>query len=197
MHHHTDPHIRVHVFCCVLALMTAHLMRRQAARAGLHELLRRRTGLGSLNGSLHRLRCAATVDDLVARVPHEVVMLGFNRALFSWVEQGHWMPQAAYTRSGPDEARAMMDAGAPPYWHVRDLLEAEMIRSRSPVVVRQALKNPRVHPELLSVTHSHSYVAARWWRKAMLSASCTRTRTSTLAPSTTSTGICSRCSAKV
>jgi DNA-binding CsgD family transcriptional regulator len=125
-----------------------------------HELLRRRTGLGSLNGSLHRLRCAATVDDLVARVPHEVVMLGFNRALFSWVEQGHWMPQAAYTRSGPDEARAMMDAGAPPYWHVRDLLEAEMIRSRSPVVVRQALKNPRVHPELLSVTHSHSYVAA-------------------------------------
>jgi hypothetical protein len=35
MHHHTDPHIRVHVFCCVLALMTAHLMRRQAARAGL------------------------------------------------------------------------------------------------------------------------------------------------------------------
>jgi DNA-binding CsgD family transcriptional regulator len=87
-------------------------------------------------------------------------MLGFNRALFSWVEQGHWVPRSAYTRSGPDEARAMMDAGAPPYWHVRDLLEAEMIRSRSPMVVRQALNNPRVHPELLSVTHSHSYVAA-------------------------------------
>jgi transposase len=33
--HHTDAQIRVHVFTCVLALMTAHLMRRQAARAGL------------------------------------------------------------------------------------------------------------------------------------------------------------------
>jgi transposase len=35
MHHHTDAQIRVHVFCCVLALMTAHLMRREAARANL------------------------------------------------------------------------------------------------------------------------------------------------------------------
>lgn len=36
MHHHTDAQIRVHVFCCVLALTTAHLMRRQAAHAGLN-----------------------------------------------------------------------------------------------------------------------------------------------------------------
>jgi len=35
MHHHTDAQIRVHVFCCVIALITAHLMRRQAAHAGL------------------------------------------------------------------------------------------------------------------------------------------------------------------
>jgi transposase len=35
MRHHTDPQIRVHVFTCVLALMTAHLMRRQTAHAGL------------------------------------------------------------------------------------------------------------------------------------------------------------------
>ena len=35
MFHWTDPHIRVHVFYCVLALAVAHLMRREAARAGL------------------------------------------------------------------------------------------------------------------------------------------------------------------
>ncbi len=35
MYHHTDAQIRVHVFCCVLALTTAHLIRRQAARAGI------------------------------------------------------------------------------------------------------------------------------------------------------------------
>ena len=36
MHHWTDAKIRVHVFYCVLALSIAHLMRREADRAGLH-----------------------------------------------------------------------------------------------------------------------------------------------------------------
>jgi transposase len=36
MHHWTDSKIRVHVFYCVLALTIAHLMRREAERAGLH-----------------------------------------------------------------------------------------------------------------------------------------------------------------
>ena len=35
MHHWTEHNIRVHVFTCVLALQIAHLMRRQAAQAGL------------------------------------------------------------------------------------------------------------------------------------------------------------------
>jgi transposase len=36
MHHWTEQKIRVHVFYCVLALTIAHLMRREAERAGLH-----------------------------------------------------------------------------------------------------------------------------------------------------------------
>ena len=50
MHHWTDSKIRVHVFYCVLALATAHLMRRRAAQAGLHlsvrELLDQLAGIG-------------------------------------------------------------------------------------------------------------------------------------------------------
>ena len=50
MHHFTDTKIRVHVFTCVLALAVAHLMRRQAAQAGLHlsvrELLDHLAGIG-------------------------------------------------------------------------------------------------------------------------------------------------------
>jgi transposase len=50
MHHWTDSKIRVHVFTCVLALALAHLMRRRAARAGLHlsvrELLEHLAGIG-------------------------------------------------------------------------------------------------------------------------------------------------------
>jgi len=50
MHHWTEHNIRVHVFTCVLALQIAHLMRRQADRAGLHlsvrELLSQLAGIG-------------------------------------------------------------------------------------------------------------------------------------------------------
>jgi transposase len=50
LHHFTDQHIRVHLFTCVLALQLAHLMRRLAARHGLHlsvrELLAQLAGIG-------------------------------------------------------------------------------------------------------------------------------------------------------
>lgn len=50
MHHWTDSKIRVHVFYCVLALAIAHLMRREAANAGLQlsvrELLNILAGIG-------------------------------------------------------------------------------------------------------------------------------------------------------
>jgi transposase len=50
MFHWTEHNIRVHVFTCVLALQIAHLMRRQADRAGLHlsvrELLSQLAGIG-------------------------------------------------------------------------------------------------------------------------------------------------------
>jgi transposase len=40
MHHWTDSKIRVHVFYCVLALAVAHLMRREAAQAGMRMSVR-------------------------------------------------------------------------------------------------------------------------------------------------------------
>jgi transposase len=48
MFHWTDQKVRVHVFYCVLALAVAHLLRRQAAQAGLH--LSVRELLGTLAG---------------------------------------------------------------------------------------------------------------------------------------------------
>ena len=50
MFHWTDQKIRVHVFCCVLALAVAHVMRREAEHAGLRmsvrELLATLAGIG-------------------------------------------------------------------------------------------------------------------------------------------------------
>lgn len=44
MFHWTDSKIRVHVLCCVLALAVAHLMRREAARSGIHMSVRELVG---------------------------------------------------------------------------------------------------------------------------------------------------------
>ena len=50
MHHWTEHNIRVHVFTCVLALQTAHLMRRTAALSGqrlsVRDLLAQLEGIG-------------------------------------------------------------------------------------------------------------------------------------------------------
>jgi len=50
IHHFTDHKIRIHLFTCVLALSVAHLMRREAERAGLRlsvpVLLRELSGIG-------------------------------------------------------------------------------------------------------------------------------------------------------
>jgi transposase len=44
MHHWTEHNIRVHTFTCILALQIAHLMRREAERAGLHLSVRELLG---------------------------------------------------------------------------------------------------------------------------------------------------------
>jgi transposase len=73
MHHWTDQKIRVHVFYCVLALAVAHLMRRQAAHAGLHlsvrELLEHLAGIGETvllhhNGGKGRPRAQRILTDM-------------------------------------------------------------------------------------------------------------------------------------
>jgi hypothetical protein len=48
MFHWTDSKIRVHVFYCVLALMVARLMTREAGQAGMH--MSARELLDTLNG---------------------------------------------------------------------------------------------------------------------------------------------------
>lgn len=133
-----------------------------AARLQLqtHELTRRRESVNALQTALRRMRAAGSVDALAAQVPREVSALGFQRVLFSWVDQARWVPESTFTSSGPQEARAIMEAGDAPYWHTRDLLESEMIRQRRPMLVSDALGNPHVHLDIQAVMHSTSYVAA-------------------------------------
>jgi transposase len=86
MHHWTEHNIRVHTFTCVLALQLAHLMRRQADRAGLHlsvrELLSQLAGIGETvliypsTGGRPRARRMTTEISADQRKLHELFELG-------------------------------------------------------------------------------------------------------------------------
>lgn len=124
------------------------------------ELDQRRRCLESVHRSLRRIGTTTTVAELADRVPHEAAALGFRRTLFSWVDQARWVPQSVHITDDPELARKVMEAGSPPYWQIRDLLEGEMVRRRRPMLVRDALDSKRVHRDIQEVMHSRSYVAA-------------------------------------
>ncbi|WP_141013623.1 LuxR C-terminal-related transcriptional regulator [Nocardioides sambongensis] len=142
----------------------------RAARLRLRteEVVRRRDVTERLQRALRNLQQVESTADLVSQVPDEVAALGFRRVLFSWVDQARWVPVSFHTETGPEEARAVMEAGQPPYWDLHRLLEGEMITHRRPMLVRNALDNPRVHQDIQAVMHSHSYVAAPVIRRAQV-----------------------------
>ncbi|CUU56518.1 GAF domain-containing protein [Parafrankia irregularis] len=123
--------------------------------------LRGRGSPGMLARVLQRLRAATTVAELTELIPNLTAELGYDRVLLSWVRHGRWIPCAARTCSDPDEAAAIVAAGGTPaYRRIHGLLEDEVVRSCSTILVRDVKGNPRVHTQLLAVTHSRSYVAA-------------------------------------
>ena len=134
----------------------------RAARADIlaYELSRQRSMLPILTAALAHLRASATTDDLVESIPLECAALGYERAMFSWVQNERWVPRSTYTTSGPEEGRSLLEAGAPPYHHTRDLVEIDVVRKRRPILVLDADTNPRVHPTISPVSRSNTYVAA-------------------------------------
>jgi DNA-binding CsgD family transcriptional regulator len=112
--------------------------------------------------SLQRLRQATTVDEFTRQLPIEVVNLGYVRSLFSWADDNlRWVAQAAHSMQGSEESRRLVEAGQlKPFRNLRDYYEFEMIRDRRPILLRGISKSSQVHPELLKVTESESYVAS-------------------------------------
>lgn len=137
-----------------------HEVRLTQAELAAGELAKERSLLPVLNQALDELRAAATIVDLVEAIPFQSVQLGYDRALFSWVERERWVPRTAHIADGPAVARALVDAGGPPYAHTRDMLEKDIVRARRSLLVRNVEGNPRVHQGLWAVTHSRGYVAA-------------------------------------
>ena len=125
------------------------------AMASHNEMMQR------VDQSLQRLRAVDTIEDFAHELPKEVVSLGFVRSLFSWAEGLHWVAESAHSTQGEDESRRLVQAGRQqPYFDIREFFEHEMIRERRPILRQNIRKSRRVHPELMKITESESYVAS-------------------------------------
>lgn len=123
-------------------------------------IARQRSLMTQVAEGIARLRDIRTFDDLAESIPMETCQLGYDRAMFSFVDREHWVPRATWGLSDTQEARQILDAGSPPYVHVRDLMEVDVVRSRTPILVTDCEVNPRMHPRIWPVSQSKTYVAA-------------------------------------
>jgi DNA-binding CsgD family transcriptional regulator len=111
--------------------------------------------------AINRLRAAVSTSALAERIPVEACLMGFSRALFSYVKHGTWIACSAFAGDDHAMAVAMVEAGtANPRRLAGPLLEGEMVRRGQPILVRNAQNDARVHNELAAITKSAEYVAA-------------------------------------
>ena len=149
------------------ALPDAHtatlMLESVAAQAGVKDaLLQRRADLASgAREALSALRNAPSASALAERAPIEARRIGFRRALFSKIERGTWLARSGFAVDDPDFGGALVEIGlANPRRLNGPLLESEMVRRGTPMVITDPQSNPRVHAEFIRYTGTTSYVAA-------------------------------------
>ncbi|WP_075315390.1 LuxR C-terminal-related transcriptional regulator [Pseudonocardia sp. Ae707_Ps1] len=139
-------------------LVQTYQVRTAARETGFR---RRSEAFSAVQDVLDRLRPASTVAELIERAPIELGRLGYERCLISKLHRGRWIARSAYVRDDPGAASAIREAGSrSPRQLDRTLIESELVRRKSSILVTDPQTNPRVHRELLAVTDTKAYVAA-------------------------------------
>lgn len=129
------------------------------ARRATHEVVP--SVLTAVADMMGRLRSAGTAAAVLERAPREVARLGYDRCMVSRVHEGRWIAQSSYVRGDVDLADAMTAAGRDaPIELGRELVESELVRRRSPMLVRDAQRNPHTHRRLIDLTGTTDYAAA-------------------------------------
>jgi DNA-binding CsgD family transcriptional regulator len=145
------------------AKATALVLRTVVAEAEIKDsLIQRRAEVAlGVRDALSTLRNAPSASVLAERAPIEARRIGFRRALFSKIEQGTWMARSAFAVDDPDFGEEIVAIGrANPRQLNGPLIESEMVRRCTPVVVSDPQSNPRVHTEFIRYTGTIGYVAA-------------------------------------
>jgi DNA-binding CsgD family transcriptional regulator len=129
----------------------------------LRTLDRRVGGLSAVQRALSELRVVGSVELMLRRCPQVVCeRCGFDRAVLFRIEGETAVPVGAFDRKDPDwdaKVKHFAEKLDPPVVDEM-VLENEMFRRRAPVIVHDALHDPRSFKPLLELSNVRSYVAA-------------------------------------
>ena len=127
-----------------------------------HRLDARLGGLVQVREALGQLRNLTSVSQLSQRAPIELCeRCGFDRALFSRVEDGEMVAQSAFFARDSDWCEAFLrTAWSNPLALRQPLAEAEVVRQRRAMVILDPLHDPRALCHLMQEARPTSYVVA-------------------------------------
>lgn len=117
--------------------------------------------VGNVQEALARFHSVRSVPDVIAAAPTAVCSLGFDRAIFSRLEESTWIPEGVEITGDREWADLILQTGRDnPQRLGPNLFETEMVRRRQSLLVRNVQRQTRVHQPIASASQSRSYVAA-------------------------------------
>ncbi|MGX9672872.1 LuxR C-terminal-related transcriptional regulator [Mycobacterium sp. HM-7] len=125
---------------------------------------RRLNGLSNVQLALGKLRAVRSTEEMMARAPRALCdECGFKIATLMRVDEGgRVIPVSGFHAENPDWETTFKDTmlNSLPVYLNASLIESEMIRRRSALIVHDAYNDPRVTTEHLRMAGAPSYVAA-------------------------------------
>lgn len=114
-----------------------------------------------VRSAIGELREVGSLRELLDATPRAICRLGFDRAMISRVEDSTWVVERFHNERDPawgEEIDTL--AHEAPQRLSPTLVETDILRRRTPLLVTSAQKDTRVNRTLADVTRASSYVAA-------------------------------------
>lgn len=136
-------------------------MRQVDQRVTRADTLRRQEALSIVRQAVGEFRCVTTVGELVDLAPRVIARLGFDRSIFSTIQDAHWMTESLYVEGDARWAQEILAAGRDnPQPLGPAIRETEIVRRRSGILVTNVQRDRKVHRQIADASQSRSYVAA-------------------------------------
>jgi LuxR family transcriptional regulator, regulator of acetate metabolism len=145
-----------------LAALALELAEVRVALAG-ERTARRINGVLQVQRALAQLRAIGSMEQMLVKAPEAVCThCEFKMAILWRVEEGVVTPVSGYSAEDPHffEKVQRFCGELAPLQLDAIVLESDMFRRRGPLIVHDALNDPRVIRELTRASNIHSYVAA-------------------------------------